>query len=207
MLFNRKYFDKVFREPDPWGYDRSRYEQTKYLRQVEAIQRYFPEPRSILEIGCAEGICTTELARTFPRADILGMDISPAAIQRARQRCECYPAVRFVEGDVVEALRRDSLKGQFDVVIQSESLYYLFPSLVLRAALVGHLERLLERLNHDGIMMTCNGINFGSYVALRTTYFILGLKGAQVFSRSYREWNDVRGKYTRYDIKIFRRRS
>lgn len=50
-----------------------------------------PQPRDIVDLGCATGLSTLELQHTFPEADILGLDLSPyflavaKVLQRQRQ--------------------------------------------------------------------------------------------------------------------------
>lgn len=73
-----------------------------------------------LEVGCAEGHFTVELAR---RADnVVALDISAIALRRAAERCAAagLANVEFARHDIVA----DPLPGGFDLVVCSELLYY-----------------------------------------------------------------------------------
>lgn len=44
------------------------------------------EPRTILEIGCGEGSLLARLAERWPKAEVRGFDLSPAAVETAARR-------------------------------------------------------------------------------------------------------------------------
>jgi protein-L-isoaspartate O-methyltransferase len=72
-----------------------------------------PESRygRLLEVGCAEGWMTEMLAE---RADeLVCVDISAIAIERARHRCERFSHVRFLRLDVLE----EAPGGPFDAIV------------------------------------------------------------------------------------------
>lgn len=113
---SRRNLEEFFEErEDPWGYT-NEYEQTKYEQTLELIPEV-PIAKA-LEIGCAEGHFTAQLA---PRtASLLAVDISQTALDRAAERCGDHPQVRFEQLD----LTRDPIPGQFDLIVCSEVLYY-----------------------------------------------------------------------------------
>src|SRR5687767_13202059 len=115
--WSRHYFERRFAVRDPWAYETSEYERTKYQRTLEAIPNI--AGAEILEIGCAEGVFTACLAERG--AHLLAVDISARAIVRAEQRCAAWPDVRFACLDVA----RTPVHGSFDVVLCAEVLYYL----------------------------------------------------------------------------------
>ncbi|MCC2643556.1 MAG: glycosyl transferase family 2 [Nitrospira sp.] len=136
----RAEFEKVFQErEDPWRYT-SPYEQTKYQRTLALI----PEGiEAALEIGCAEGHFTVQLA---PRVKTLtACDIAETALQRAAPRCAMFPHVRFARLDLVS----EPLPGPVDLVICSEMLYFVGSIERLRnvAKKIGHA------LNHNGYLV------------------------------------------------------
>jgi trans-aconitate 2-methyltransferase len=55
------------------------------------------EPRTIVDLGCGDGPVTALLAERWPAAEIVGIDSSPAMLERARSVC---PSVRFFEADI-----------------------------------------------------------------------------------------------------------
>ncbi len=206
MIFNKDYFEKVFDKESPWGYSTSEYEKKKYLRQLEAIVRCCREPKNILEAGCAEGIHTAMIAQAFPGARILCVDIATQAIERAKKTCDCFKNVELMEGDIIELFSRGKLPShKFDVIVQSECLYYLFPTLLFRMDLVSYLRGMARTLTDEGIFVTSNGINAVTRNVMGIYYLILKRYCAPVFSAQYREWNEYRNKHVTYDLRVFRK--
>ncbi len=206
MIFNKDYFDRVFAREGGWGYAVSEYERVKYSRQLQVIQRYFPRPGRILEVGCAEGLFSAMLAEAFRRAEIWCVDISPVAVDRARQHCGCYQSFKLIEGDIIELLQRQALpRSVFDVIVQSESLYYLFPKLALQGLLVDYLKNVAGALNNGGIFVTANGISLVTKGVLAVYYRVLGRLCDTVYGVRYKEWNEFRRKRFTYELKVFRK--
>ena len=118
------YWDSLFSEPDPWSYDDS-YESTKRAYTLTAV----PAGRvaQALEIGCAEGHFTLELARIADR--VVALEISRTALARAEKRCRALNNVRFEHGDAFKQLPR----GSFDLITCMEVLYYAKNRFVLGA--------------------------------------------------------------------------
>jgi methylase of polypeptide subunit release factors len=67
------------------------------------------------EPGCSIGVLTERLAARCRH--LFAMDISPTAVTMARQRCEQYPNVTFVEG----ALLGNLPPYTFDLIIFMKS--------------------------------------------------------------------------------------
>jgi SAM-dependent methyltransferase len=105
-------------QDDPWNYWTSEYEIRKYHQQI-GLSRQFCNPKSILEIGCSTGAHTALINQAFPEARITGVDISSAAISRARQNVTGHN-VYFICDDIflfAEKLRENS----FDLMFWSEA--------------------------------------------------------------------------------------
>jgi S-adenosylmethionine-diacylgycerolhomoserine-N-methlytransferase len=55
-------------------------------------------PRRILEVGCGTGTNLAKLARRFPDAEIVGLDLSAEMLRKARKKVERYgPRVSLLE--------------------------------------------------------------------------------------------------------------
>jgi SAM-dependent methyltransferase len=113
----RRQLEAEYERPDHWNYKSDPYEIHKYERTLAIL----PDGHyaSALEIGCSEGVFTRRLA---PLADeVLGLDVVPLAIERARAECGGLANVHFREFDI----NTDTLESQFDLIFCAEVLYYL----------------------------------------------------------------------------------
>ena len=114
---DRHFFESLFSKgPDPWRYG-GPYEQLKYRQTLSLV----PEAGldRALELGCAEGFFTTMLAPRVGR--LVAGDISTVALDRARTRCQAHDNVDYVRLD----FGIDPIPGGQDLIVCSESLYYL----------------------------------------------------------------------------------
>ena len=83
-------------------------------------------PRKILDIGCNSGYLTSLIARTFPQAQVTGVDVDGKIIKEARKR---HLQIKYLEADAHELPFADD---QFDVVVISETIEHVRnPSQVL----------------------------------------------------------------------------
>ncbi|MEO3892052.1 class I SAM-dependent methyltransferase [Nonomuraea sp. B5E05] len=139
-----RYFDWWHRRPDPWSLATDSYERRKYRATLDQL----PEGTyaRILEVGCAEGVFTRMLAKTWPDAGITGLDVSERALGRARERAAGDGArVRFVHADLLGYEERD----RYDLVFCAETLYYIGRGDRLRRA----SERLRSLLAPGGVLV------------------------------------------------------
>ena len=74
---------------------------------------------TVLDVGCGEGYLSRVLLDRFPGIRVKGVDISPAAVERARERCP--------EGDFEVARFEDLARWteRFDLVVCSEVLEHI----------------------------------------------------------------------------------
>jgi SAM-dependent methyltransferase len=87
-----------------------------YREQLGRLVRdLVPEGKRVLDIGCGQG----DLLAALRPADGLGVDLSPAMIERARRR---HPHLRFA---VADAETLSLQEGAFDVVLLSNTIGYL----------------------------------------------------------------------------------
>ena len=143
------YFDRAFAlSPDPWRYEGDVVSEARR----DLLVRTLPERRCrrLLEIGCAAGWITERLAQ---RADaVLAVDISPSALEKARERCAAQAHVEFRCVDLLQ----DEIRGRFDTIVCAGVLVYLpwNAQQRIRNRLVALLEPgghlLLEHLNDAG---------------------------------------------------------
>ncbi len=86
---------------DPWQFTTSEYEIAKYQTMMRLLnERRF---KKALEIGCSEGLFTHQLAAICE--EVIGLDISQTAIQRAQTAYPDLAHVKFSKNDVVNDVR------------------------------------------------------------------------------------------------------
>ena len=102
--------DQIFsHRPDPWSYVGDPVSEERLRLTLETL----PEARDgrMLEVGCAEGWMTEWLAdRT---GELVAVDVSAVAIERAKERCRRFDHVTFSRMDIAE----DVPDGPFDAIV------------------------------------------------------------------------------------------
>ena len=114
---DRHYFEAWDRRSDdPWGHLSSDYERERYAWTLSALgDRHFARA---LEVGCSLGAFTELLA---PRCDeLIGVDISEVAVERARERLAGLEHVRIER----RTLPADMPDGPFDLIVCADVLVY-----------------------------------------------------------------------------------
>lgn len=114
---NHEKLDRVYRVPDPWHLDCPT-ERVRMDATNRVIERNFGHVGALLEIGCGEGLQSEVLHKICDR--LHGIDVSPTAVQRARER---LPNALF---DVGELGAQSWLENKhFDLAVACEVLYYI----------------------------------------------------------------------------------
>lgn len=198
------YFDGQFDEPDPWAYETSEYEQTKYRRQIEMADDYLEQPDRILEIGCSEGVHSSMLLDAFPSANLLGISLSEREIERARERIETERAT-FVAADATEYLH--DLTGEFDLVVWSETMYYM-GDIVSVPEMYDLVETVGDHLTDGGVIVSTNIVGQEDTSESRLTRPAI-LSAYRTFFESvcepvrfaaHEEWKEESGRSHEYEI-------
>jgi SAM-dependent methyltransferase len=111
------YFEDLYNnDSDPWQFETSEYEAEKYATTIAALTK--PKYDNAFEIGGSIGVLTAMLA---DRCDsLLSIDVSEAAQQRAKQRCQNLNNVRFQ----IMQLPQEYPDEMFDLTVLSEVGYY-----------------------------------------------------------------------------------
>lgn len=118
----RLIFEHTFSAEDPWRYAEMPYERHKAQALVAAVTQ---SPGVVIELGCAQGHLTSGLATAFPEALVVGVDLSPAALESARQRTRLLGNCEFLLADAADLGRTWGQRPKADLLVISEVLYYL----------------------------------------------------------------------------------
>lgn len=111
------YFEKVYAaNDDPWEFATSKYERDKYADTLAHLPR--EHYKRAFEVGCSIGVLTAQLA---VRCDeLISIDVSEQALERARRRCSEKPSVHLEQ----MSFPAQEPHGSFDLVVVSEVAYY-----------------------------------------------------------------------------------
>ena len=101
---------------DPFDFETSAYKAAKYQHTVAILPR--DHYHQGIEIGCSIGVLTSRLAEKCDQ--LLGIDISERALDRARARCAELPGVKFVRMAVPDEFPDQD----FDLMVVSQVAYY-----------------------------------------------------------------------------------
>lgn len=114
--YDREYFDHWYRRV---GINRGAALARKVAMAVATAEYHLARPlRSVLDVGCGEGVWRAPLLALRPRAVYVGLDSSEYVVRRFGRRRNLYPA-RFAD---LEHIRFD--RG-FDLVVCADVLHYL----------------------------------------------------------------------------------
>lgn len=96
----------------------------KPLAEKLKITRFFPEKFvDCLDVGCADGVVTREMAKMFPQASFRGIDLSEEFVNKARQESTDIPNIAFETVYLRDLLIRPK---RYDVVTFCSVLHEFF---------------------------------------------------------------------------------
>jgi len=137
-LKERYWAKRHLRKGDDWGYgnsdwvrgywDSRNHPHRSFL--VEKISKFLPS--SILEIGCNCGPNLYLLAEKFPRAEIVGVDINPIAVQKGNEWLvrEGISNVRLLVGKADELSNFED--KSIDILFTDAVLMYIGPDKIMK---------------------------------------------------------------------------
>lgn len=100
------------------------------------VRSWHPSPRRVLEVGCGEGYSTARLAKAFPEAEIVAIDIMPQ-VGRLYDGPEHRVDFRM---QTAESLA-EAEPGSFDLVIMCDVIHHV--PLEVRASVLASVRNLL----------------------------------------------------------------
>jgi ubiquinone/menaquinone biosynthesis C-methylase UbiE len=86
---------------------------------VENFFRELPAGCRVLDLGCGSGQVSIRVAKLNPLAQVVGIDLSPSQIARAKKRGAGLPNLSFLVGDAMNAPQPNE---SFDLVVSLASI-------------------------------------------------------------------------------------
>ena len=105
---------------DPWEQSSRENDRTEKNIAIQLLKRY--NCKSVVEIGCGKGYFTNILHQHD--FDVTGIDISPTAIQKAKEK---FPNIKFKVGDILDFDIYGIAKQQ--CILLSEVTWYILDKL------------------------------------------------------------------------------
>jgi SAM-dependent methyltransferase len=144
--YDRAYFEKWYR--DPRHRVRGSADLSRRVHLAIAVAEYLlgRPVRSVLDVGCGEGVWQPVVRRLRPRAEYLGVDSSAYAVRR-------FGARRHIRFGRLATLPEHVDAGPFDLIVCSDVLNYLSAAELARG--LRHVRNLLggvaylELYTHD----------------------------------------------------------
>lgn len=97
----------------------ARFLMHSFDRDMAELLRIAGNVDSVLEVGCGEGEVLRKLAGLFPRAYLLGADVSPDVVEEAQRR---HPDLSFETRSIYET---DHHPRKFDLIVAAEVFEHL----------------------------------------------------------------------------------
>jgi ubiquinone/menaquinone biosynthesis C-methylase UbiE len=153
---------------DKW--DELRAANPHHLAALEsALDTIEPPPRRVLDLGTGTGAAAIAIARRFPEAEVVGVDLAAAMVDEARRKAPPDVAARM-RFEVADAARLDYPGGAFDLVTLANMIPF-FDELVRIVAPGGFV-----------LFSFSRGAETPIYVPFETLRRELGARGFSSFS-------------------------
>ena len=110
------------------------------------ILNHIPKGESILDLACGTGILTRKIAKKFPNAKVVGIDITKEYLEIAKKNSTDYKNITFIHQDAESLL----LNSKFDWIISSYIPKYCNPEILVKNC-VDHLNPGGSIIFHDFI--------------------------------------------------------
>jgi ubiquinone/menaquinone biosynthesis C-methylase UbiE len=164
----RDEFNKFYsRSEDPYQTGRLLGEKIRLAKTFELVKgRIY---KRAVDVGCGEGHFTKLLAKICD--EVIGLDVSKVALQRARKRCN-NPRIQFLVGTLKQLPFRE---GSFDLITCLEVIYYL--NLKERTMSINELNRVLVK---NGFLVISITTARGKNPRTRTPYMTISELKASV---------------------------
>ena len=131
------------------GYDQHMLEEVEGCREgYQRLAQALPEKtRRLLDLGCGTGLELEPVFCRFPDAEVTGVDLTAAMLERCRKKFE-GKALRLIQGDY---LRLDFGENLYHGIISFQSLHHF-----THEEKLGLYHRLYQALSSGGVFVQCD---------------------------------------------------
>lgn len=128
-----KEYDELFKlHPDRWANpDRAEF-------MLSLTKNHLPNPKTIIDVGCGNGIALSVIRKHYPDAELTGIDPSKEGIKLAKK---LVPDAKFIIGVIEDYDEKD----KFDLVVSLGVAEHV-------EELTEHLEKLKSLLTETGVL-------------------------------------------------------
>ena len=139
-----------------------------------------PRPR-IMDMGCGTGRFLKQLGRTFPKARLTAMDLSPYYLSKAQQNLSSHLNVSFILGNVTQMPIRDQTYDAITTI----GLFHELPS----EARFNALTEVKRVLKPGGVFVFTDPIQFEDQSPLEFLLCHLYKRFHEPYLKNYMHWN------------------
>lgn len=141
------------------------YEQTSrqvtpfYDLALKKLIKYIPKnTESFIDVCCGTGIMTEVVTKTFPNAQILGIDFSSGMLSFAKKKFKGNKKIKFLEADMLDYEKLKNIT-KVDVIISSYGIH----NIKSKELKVEALKNIYEMLNEGGVFVNLDYIQGKNY--------------------------------------------
>jgi len=135
-------FEEMYQNvDDPWHHGNAT--AIHYDLALLLLKRYVNLHRGrVLDLGCGKGAFTARLKGNFPNAKVIGVDVAPTAIRKARRKYG-HLGIEFRVLDVRECQRMAEEAGSdFELTVMFDLMWYVLPEF---ENIVRHLGKIVRK--------------------------------------------------------------
>lgn len=147
-------------------------------RVTRSLKNLLPEidGGNILDWGCSQGMTTREISEIYPTSNVIGIDLNPEAIQRARSLNEGIGNLEFVVGDGYdhnfENIKFDAVFAMNNLVYGFEKIYHYEKELARVRKSIQHIGSLVK---NGGCLIISKETNVARYDKDSRGFITIGL--------------------------------
>lgn len=121
MMILRKEISKVFNQHAEEYELTAKVQQEIGQRLLERLQYLNMSPKRILDLGCGPGFFSRELARRYPKAQIVGLDLAEVMLMQAQKKQGFWRKWSLVAADMQQM---PFITGSFDLVFSNQVIHW-----------------------------------------------------------------------------------